>query len=738
MKTIIIVLLTLCLGTPLVAQNSVNAYYDAKELATYVKNVPALGQDAFDDLNHDKVVSLLKVYYPSLSGLSNRNFAIKLVDPNDENYNPFLNDYLQSISTEGSGFEGAVVKSALVSSPGGIAGLNVTNLATGISKFLIERANQEINILFFDKFKEFLKENEEASTLFPNSANFIINSQPHQYAILLQAFREAFKEDIQNLVNQLDDLLLLDRYQDFGHDHPEAYAGLAAVVSVSKLIDGGNIADVIKSLGQFQNPADGEAKNLYASIKLMAILSESIRSKDSGNAWVSTSDIETQIIGNDKAIRIYFGLIYKQVEGIEFEVSGSSQAVQGMLKSVSTDISRLRPILEYFGTMESSWNTVKIAKLEIDRKKLKGESVDYTDYYLYFDKSLDLVDRSLNLNTFLSSIGYSVGQIGAMKEGRNYLNLLRTGNQIYKNINEKNYSSAVLNFVIAYESIIGEKINNDFLTDRGEMKAYLSSNGIVDPNRKVVKKYKKEIVRLGGGIVANYKTEFDRIKREESIGISHESFLRYTSFMAALVEADSPDVVKSIIQSAALPAGSYSIKRNAKFNISLQSYLGIYYNFDHDSQIDRAWNNRIGVTAPVGVSFNWGLKRKMGALGVMISLIDVGAIVDYEIRTDTTISTTVTMEPGGNTTTTTTEVMSTEADYKIELAQIFSPGLYGVWSLPGRIPLSLGVGLQYGPGLTEINNDSGNPNLIIGDPKIRFNVFLAFDIPILTLSNSSR
>jgi hypothetical protein len=51
-------------------------------------------------------------------------------------------------------------------------------------------------------------------------------------------------------------------------------------------------------------------------------------------------------------------------------------------------------------------------------------------------------------------------------------------------------------------------------------------------------------------------------------------------------------------------------------------------------------------------------------------------------------------------------------------------------AFPYNLPLSLGVGAQYGPGLSKI--EAGD-NTVVTNPSWRWNIFLAVDIPFFTL-----
>jgi hypothetical protein len=214
--------------------------------------------------------------------------------------------------------------------------------------------------------------------------------------------------------------------------------------------------------------------------------------------------------------------------------------------------------------------------------------------------------------------------------------------------------------------------------------------------------------------LADYVTYNDSLRKINKFNNLLPQLSRYGIFMANVTQANTPEEVNSAIESAALPVGSSAVKKYSDLNIAVQAYLGAYWIFtDSKSTPDIAWNNRFGATAPIGISVSYGL-RNWGAVSLYGSLIDIGAIVDYDLKTSTD---------------TTTKSTTTTKDYKIELGQIFSPGVYLVYGGGLKIPLSIGIGGQYGPGLGKINNGT----TVINNPSWRWNIFLSVDIPMFNL-----
>ncbi|WP_315821431.1 hypothetical protein [Paraflavitalea speifideaquila] len=175
-----------------------------------------------------------------------------------------------------------------------------------------------------------------------------------------------------------------------------------------------------------------------------------------------------------------------------------------------------------------------------------------------------------------------------------------------------------------------------------------------------------------------------------------------------------------------LPVGSSTIKKNTHSNFTLQTYLGAYLSTSNGKTASMgAWSDKFGVTATIGVAWTPGFLswQEKGCLSLYGTVFDIGAIVDYKLRKDSV--------PGATGTASTTVTK----DYSVKLGQIFSPGLYLVYGFPGNLPLSLGYGFQYGPGLAKI--DGGN-NTTVRNPVVRWCFFLAVDLPFFNISNRNR
>jgi len=184
--------------------------------------------------------------------------------------------------------------------------------------------------------------------------------------------------------------------------------------------------------------------------------------------------------------------------------------------------------------------------------------------------------------------------------------------------------------------------------------------------------------------------------------------------MVDVLSAESTPEIKSIIYKYAEPAGSFRVKRQSNFSVSLSSYPGLHLGFESTSDNNDNTSFVTGVTAPIGPSINWGNKlmgngKKEHSISLYFPVIDIGAAFSYRWKND-------------------------EAEgfpENIKWQQILSPGIHGVWGI-GNTPLALMVGAQYTPLLRNITDE----NNVLQPNAWRFGTTITVDIPFFHFHKS--
>ena len=202
--------------------------------------------------------------------------------------------------------------------------------------------------------------------------------------------------------------------------------------------------------------------------------------------------------------------------------------------------------------------------------------------------------------------------------------------------------------------------------------------------------------------------------------------LKYGSFAANLVQAKNADDAENAIEAVALPVGSYSVKQNSTWNISVNGYIG----YGKDG------NYASGIYAPIGFSASTsnlgGLCNCQVPITLFVPIFDVGSIAQYQLNNPTTTGTSTTGTPTGTSTTAST-INTSSSNQQIKLGSIFAPGVELLFEYP-KWPFAFGAGYRRTPTLSY---SSGSTYTTVG-ARWEVNFTILIDIPIFTLLNRSK
>jgi hypothetical protein len=112
---------------------------------------------------------------------------------------------------------------------------------------------------------------------------------------------------------------------------------------------------------------------------------------------------------------------------------------------------------------------------------------------------------------------------------------------------------------------------------------------------------------------------------DSSLSSRAPSLFRYASFLASVAGAQTADQVKDAIEAAALPAGSFSLKRKADRDLSINAYVGFWGGWAVPPQRTESGSGTLGMAAPIGITCTWGnLNCWIQALSVHLNVLDFG------------------------------------------------------------------------------------------------------------------
>lgn len=643
------------------------AYYDALKLAS-------------NNLTKAQWLSILSYYLQVSPDVNSVTAALKKY--------PFLNVLSESSATkQDTGLHASLVSNFI----GAAGGLDVTNFADGLAKFLIARSKEELNVAFFRRFQDFVNNYPEAVVAFPQTSSFISRIASYQYAAMLPALRTAFISDLNELSGDLLKLRDMDisacssltntrsecesritKIKEFFHTE-EGRAIAGALLVADRTMKGDNAAEVLDALAG--DPSCRKTDENFSSfVQLGNLISRSLRSKDDDRIWVTKDQIK-KLVSNEAALKIYFGLLYAMDTNLNngFRITFHNE-------NGSESLSHMIDIL-------ASKSAIADANIALARQAIKdfgNAAADISDAYNKIKQSenADIQDRLLMYADYTRSL----------------TGFFETGVQFYDQL---------------------QKIDVKLPPIKGHLNKFIgcvtaADNACYDIRAKNYSSFVMDVSIIIDSLVQNHDSKF------------YSGFMKYGIFMASVAEAKNSDEVSAAIETAVLPVGSSSIKRETNCNISLNAYIGATGGYEYmPANKQKQWSPVVGVTAPVGVAFSWGNigngKRKDGivrkhesgkckgnevggkSFTIFVPLIDVGAVATYRL---------------GDT--------STQVATKIELKDIISPGLYFYYGF-GKCPVSFGIGGQLGPQLRDIK-----PGAVSDSYKnyyFRFGANLVVDIP---------
>lgn len=659
-----------------------NPYYDVLTLKKYVVNGKIV---VTDPAGEKEVGGILEEYkIKKTAGLDANPFLIGMIGT--------------GITPSGAGaaakFEGNYNLGASGFGLSSISGLNVTSFADGMAQFLVERAKNELNVAFFQRFKDYLEKNPEIQILFPKTTKTLEGLLAADYGQFMSALKYAFFSDLKNVINNVEDLFKLPKYKELILRFPEIPISLDLIQVFANVDRGIHPADVVIELSEipaWETYADtinaDNKKYLYNSensIKLLKLISESIRIDDSSGeeGWVKFSDMRSNIFEDEVAFQLFVGLVYQQCvnEEIIFKTKSTETDVCGWLASKQSEMHIIRDLYSDFLIVSGNIDgTIK----ETKDVKRSGEKISQDLVYRYATNIIELMEFGYDVAKFIDPT-IDCGEM---------FDIVESGNEFYMNLSMKEYGAAAFNVSQVLQDLfkLVEKDNDSMI-------------GMIPGNSGLTKEVKKE----------NKEKKKSLKKDNVSIEKVLPKAIEFYTFMANVLEAKDADQVKVAIQAAAMPSGSSSIKKYFRNNVALGAYLGGYYRIGNDDadMAKDSWNRTYGFIAPIGIAYTPLSFGKCGSVTIFASILDVGALAQFRLSND-----------------------STEITEEIKLGNIFAPGGYLVYGFGANLPLSLGIGGQYGPGLNNIGLDEQEAaTLDVSTPSWRWNVFLAVDIPLVNFS----
>jgi len=703
---------------------------------------------------------LYDAFYISEHWKAQKGDTIKLIlksyginDSNDLKANNYLNSVLKGLhklpkEVEAEGYGTLTISSALSS----MGNLDVTNFADGLAKFIVDRTKQELNIAFFNKFKEALSDPKyvDLKTVFPETYEvlMVIDNQIYNYDDYLQAMRSAFDRDLSDLPTNLPSII--DNHGSYFDANPDLKVILQSSFYIAQQVQlkehpGQMIANY--PVDEFMGTSDasgtqtGINKNIAPSFKTLQLISKSFKSKTDSDSlthyWASDSLIK-KLFNDDVAVKIYIGLLEQQAKNDSIVFEGKE-----LWKIIDTSYALKRGYEEYKNYFRTISSKIRDIENEIDAlNAIEKDSLKIEKYHDIASKALDLMDHLITVE----KMPYFPKDLKIEEKAGIYIYSARTASDIVIDVNRKQYASAIMKTVMLYDTIFHKeavdayasqkykekyaqkaslirKQRSDIDLENKQLKAQIAGKAPTDDQKKSLTDISDRTKDISKRLAQTEKDSSDRDLFKEwkdsiqnELSMTMKSLLKYGTFMATMIDAKTSDDVEAAIEAAALPVGSARIKRESTFNIALNAYCGPYMGYERVFDLDPKWMsakkstiNSYGLTAPVGISISYGGNYKgvknHSSYSLFLSVIDVGAIASFRFNDSTT------------------EVLPT-----IQLKNILSPGIFFSYGIP-TLPISVNAGWQMGPLLRKVDAEI-NENTY-SERYGRVSISICVDIPIV-------
>lgn len=466
-----------------------NAYYDALKLKTYIQ----------PNGKFDTSRSAVKEYAAILKNYSGNNSEDAAAILQLYRMNPFMKEFIP-VYAGGAGGNSITMSSVVSSVAKKAGGLDVTNFADGMAKFLVERAKQELNTAFFEKFRITLANNRELQILFPKTYNTlqVIGTEIYNFQIYLNVLREAFEYDLSSIIRNSRKFVETSARLETLRKDVKAYAAIRIAFDLAESIQAGeHPGEAVSLLATKSYLADIDS-SLYKSIRIYTILSNSLRSLDSERYWISPEEFRK--LENVTVLKLYLGLIYQSFpKEITFRTSiGDKNYRKEVLATFAENPDRFFPVLE------NMMNAFQQVESSVYTLKQKGKEATGIDYYTLYTNLLILID--------VTYTDLNAERIVPVQEYKTFKFYAQLTGEIYLNTYQRKYSMAIMNTVELIDSLVKDKEISSSLLKYGSVMAAIVQAENSDQVKQAI-----EAVALPSGS--------SRIKRESLWNISINAYL---------------------------------------------------------------------------------------------------------------------------------------------------------------------------------------------------------------------
>ena len=555
--------------------------------------------------------------------------------------------------------------------------LTFTEAIDGLSRFIVKRLKEELANEVFQRVQAQLRTTnfDELRVILPKTSNYLLTIQPDQYASLANTLREKVDSDLEDLLDNLPSLTSTPRVAALIASTPELqfiFQGLSLIKDLKSTDNAFDVIYAIENSALVQtwsatgNPVQ---RDICSGIRLTSLLLHSLSIENAGQASLVQSQQWLNVSKNISFYQMFFGLLLQQDANYYLITFSSGSSFNSLLLSLAPTVN----------AASASVNGLQVKNVGTAVERLLKKYESFSDQ-LNEIRKINRQGNKIGADTLVSMLNSSVDVI----EQAGFL-----ADDIYLALSSTPIPNS---FRINFSAYINHS--------RATIRFY---------NQLLKKSYLEALNEAWGYLVSTSGNPISPAVTQQVTQI--------IEFLVATRKAETPEQFEEAIENFVLPTGSSSIKRKSQYNISVNTYPGMFLSVEtltgvRTNRTDtlRAFNSSFFV--PVGISASKGT-RKEGVISIFASVIDIGAFTSIRFKDN-------------------------ESDLpEVSFKNIFAPGIHIMYGFP-RTPLTIGVGIQNGPSLRKINIKTNNTIESVEKSSFRFGVTLTFDIPIFNIYTRTR
>jgi hypothetical protein len=542
--------------------------------------------------------------------------------------------------------------------------LSATDIIDGTALFIKQRIKEELNLAFLKKFRRKLEANTTFRSLLPATFRALegIAEMDNQLPSLNTVLANAFQSDLDLMTEHIEETILYDSAFDSMRLHPHFKYFALPINTIKHIQRGSHPSFVIQDLKEkyFRNETFID-KVIQTMAVLNANLQDTLRLnndsvRNNPQRNVWINTDQWNALRQKKGDNLFMGLIFQSQKDSLFKFLNNKTS--DTLKIMMSSFSEnIGDYLLQLKSFETYYNLLK----STNRKSRDSVGIELAWSILQLVDKSHWMSFNFIENTKKQAIKDSFWLI--------YKPMMESTIKTVSAVQKKNYAGAVLN---AYQVLRGLSSIPQWQGSKAFQNAYL------------------------------------------------QEFFYYTSFMSDVLTATNSEDVSDILNRYAAPVGSYSIKRNTRFSISLNAYPGLYIGRENPRMATEVKDSIqqksgvFGVTAPIGLTLSKGGfgKNLDQSLSFFFPIIDIGAVLSYRWANDA----------------------AQGLPQTVEWAQIISPGIHLAYGFADS-PLCITAGMQVTPKLRKVNEQG---NTLRNTDFLRWSAGLNVDLTIFNFYNTGR